>query len=447
MAHALSHKAFWIALAFFLAIGLSYFGIRAALASYYVNQGTLEGYERATRLEPTNAEYWRRLGDFRQFDLQHADPQRAIQAYRISLSLNQSAARAWTGLASVYEGQGKLDAAREALLNAKRAYPLSADVSWRYANFLLREGELDSALREARQAIENEPQRAWEAFALFQRFGSDTKNLLDRLLPGQETAYLDVIWGLDHEGRPKEALQVWDRLRKLVNELPQRRVATGTYQQTQVILFSLVDQLVSKGYISEAGRVWDQVLGFMNFSLQREPSESLVWDGGFETELTGGLSWRIDAPTGSVVRFNKAIKHSGARALEIKFDGKHNVDFHGVCEFIVANPDTNYEFSAWLRTDSITTDRGIFLRLRANGTGQEASTPELTGIHPWTNFTAKWRTSNRTTLLEVCIVRPASQMVYNTIAGTAWVDDVSLIPITTPLDSKNRAYVPPDVKD
>ena len=92
MAQAPSHKAFWIALAFFLGIGLSYFSIRAAFASYYANQGTLEGYERATRLEPTNAENWRRLGDFRQFDLQHADPQRAIQAYRISLSLNQNTA-------------------------------------------------------------------------------------------------------------------------------------------------------------------------------------------------------------------------------------------------------------------------------------------------------------------------------------------------------------------
>jgi hypothetical protein len=430
MAQAPSHKAFWIALAFFLAIGLSYFGIRAAFASYYANQGTLEGYERATRLEPTNAENWRRLGDFRQFDLQHADPQRAIQAYRISLSLNQNAAQAWTGLASVYEGQGKLDAAREALLNAKRAYPLSADVSWRYANFLLREGELDAALREARQAIENEPQRAWEAFALFQRFGSDTKYLLDRLLPGQETAYLDVIWGLDREGRPNEALQVWERLRKLGKELPEGRVATGTYQHTQVILFSLVDQLVSKGYVSEAGRVWDQALGFLKFPLQRDSSESLVWDGGFETDITGGLSWRMDAAAGYVARFSRAIKHSGRRALEIKFDGTRNVDFQGLCQLVVVEPGTAYDFSGWLRTENITTDRGVFLRLNTPQDREpETVTEELTGTHPWTKVGLRWKAGKKVHLVQICLVRVPSYNRYNQIAGTVWMDDIQLTPV------------------
>src|SRR5712671_4015779 len=122
------NKGLGIVLAFSLGIALSYFSIRAALASHYANQNTLNGYERATRLEPSNPENWRRLGDFWQFDLQHTDPQRAIQAYRTSLSLNPHAAQAWLGLAAVYEGQGELNAAAEALLNAKRAYPLSADV-------------------------------------------------------------------------------------------------------------------------------------------------------------------------------------------------------------------------------------------------------------------------------------------------------------------------------
>src|SRR4030088_3540476 len=116
MALTFSNKAFWIALAFCLAVELSYFSIRAAVASYCAKQGTLEGYERATRLEPSNPENWRRLGDFWQSDLQRADPQRAIQAYRTSLSLNLNSARTWTALASVYEGEGNLNAACEALL-------------------------------------------------------------------------------------------------------------------------------------------------------------------------------------------------------------------------------------------------------------------------------------------------------------------------------------------
>jgi hypothetical protein len=74
-----SHRIFLIALSLVLAVGLSYFSLRAALASHYANQGTLEGYEKATRLEPSNPENWRRLGDFWEHDLQRADPQRAAE--------------------------------------------------------------------------------------------------------------------------------------------------------------------------------------------------------------------------------------------------------------------------------------------------------------------------------------------------------------------------------
>jgi hypothetical protein len=424
------YRPFWIALALLFVTGLSYFSIRSALAFHYANQGTLEGYVKATRLEPRDAENWRRLGDLWQLDLQDSDPQRAIQAYRTSLSLSPNSADAWLGLASVYEGQGKLDAARDALLNAKRSYPVSADVSWRYANFLLRIGERDSAFRELRQTLENEPQRTWEAFSLLQRFGSDTNSLLDRLLPRQEASYLDVIWGLDLEGHPYEALQVWDRLCKLGKEMPQHRVPTGTYQHTQVILFSLVDQLVSKGYIREAGNVWNQVLSFMDFSLPRDPSESLVWDGGFETDLTGGLAWHMDAAAGYAARFSRVIKHSGTRALEIGFDGKHNVDFQGVCQLVVVEPDTAYDFSGWLRTENITTDSGISLRLSTpQNEGPELVTPELTDTHPWTQVGFQWHSAKNVRLAQICVVRRPSYKVYNTIAGTVWVDDVQMVPV------------------
>ncbi len=425
-----TQTVFLIAVAILVAIGLSYFSIRAALASYYANQGTLHGYEKATRLEPGNPENWWRLGDSLQYDLQEADPRRAIRAYRTSLSLNPNAEQAWLGLAAVYEGQGDLNAARAALVNAKRAYPVSADVSWRFANFLVRNGELDPAFREARAAVEKEPQRAWETFALFHRFDSDIDELADRLLPSQGTVYLDVIWGLILDGRPNEALKVWDRLFALDKKMPEHRVPSGTYQVTQAILFALVDQLLSKGYISEAGRVWDEALMFMHFSSGRDPRESLVWDGGFETDLTGGLSWRIAAPSGSVARFSTKIKHSGTRSLEIKFDGKQNVDFRGACQFVVVEPDTSYDFSAWLRTESITTDRGVFLRLSTPQEGQpEIVTPELTGTRPWTKVADRWKASKNVHLLQICLMRLPSYNLYNTIAGTVWMDDVQLVPV------------------
>jgi hypothetical protein len=168
----------------------------------------------------------------------------------------------------------------------------------------------------------------------------------------------------------------------------------------------------------------------MRFSLPHDPRESLVWDGGFETDLTGGLSWRIAAPSGSVIGFNKTIKHSGKRALEVKFDGKHNVDFHGVCQLVPVEPDTTYDFSVWLRTENITTDRGLFLRLGTPQGGKpETFTSELTGTHSWSKVGFRWKVPNNMRLVQICLMRLRSDNLYNTIAGTVWLDDVQLVPI------------------
>src|SRR5260370_36244991 len=147
-----------------LALALSYFSIRNAYAAYEAGLQTAQGYERATRLEPADPRNWYLLGRFWQYDLEDADASRAIRAYRSALELNPGSSDIWLALATVYESEGDLPAARAAFLQAKKAYPLSAEVSWQYGNFLLRQGEPDPASNVMRLALQTEPQRAPEAF-------------------------------------------------------------------------------------------------------------------------------------------------------------------------------------------------------------------------------------------------------------------------------------------
>jgi tetratricopeptide (TPR) repeat protein len=428
-----------VVIALVVAFALSYFGIRNALASYYSNQGTLEGFEKATRLEPSNPENWYRLGKYFQNDLEHADTQRAIQAYRTSLSLSPTLAKSWAELASVYEGEGHLDAARQALDNAKRAYPLSADIAWRHGNFLLRSGELNQAFREIGRAVELDPVRGWEAFSVLQHFESDDSAILNRF-PRQEKVYLDIIGGLNRQGRTDSALKVWHRLFALDEEMARKGLKREKFEITQDTLFSLENQLLARNSVTEAWQVWREALTFMEISKPPGPPESLVWDGGFETEIVdGGFSWRISSPVGSAVSFNQSVRHSGARAVTIKFDGKHDVNFQGVCQLMVVNPETAYDFSGWLRTDNVTSDKGIFFRLSApQNKESQAFTPQLTGTHPWTQFKLRWTSPKDGRLLQICVVREPSYESYDTIAGTVWVDDVELVPIKTAKSSASQ---------
>src|SRR5271155_4934477 len=127
-----------VLLASMLATAISYSGIRNILAAHAAGLNTPEGYERATRLEPDDARNWYLLGRYWQYNLEEPDAQRAIRLYQTALSFDPHSADAWLDLGTAYESEGDLAAARNAFVQAKRVYPLSPEVSWRYGNFLLR---------------------------------------------------------------------------------------------------------------------------------------------------------------------------------------------------------------------------------------------------------------------------------------------------------------------
>src|SRR6266571_3313749 len=206
------------------AVLLSYFSIRNAVAVDNADLQTRQGYERSTRLEPGYYRNWYLLGRYWQYNLEDTDAAKAGQAYSAALSLNPRSADVWSDLASVYEAEGNPSGARDAYLHAKRAYPLSAEVSWRYGNFLLRQGELDPAFTEVRHAVEADPQRAAESFSRFLRAGSSVETTLDRLLPPVKAAYIDVIWDQTTDGHTDNALKVWDRLVAIHPHVPLRDV-------------------------------------------------------------------------------------------------------------------------------------------------------------------------------------------------------------------------------
>jgi hypothetical protein len=412
-----------------IAGAISYFGVCSALASHYADLGTLEGYERATRLEPKNARYWDLLGRLREFDTEHTDLRGAFQAYQTSLSLNPRSADTWLDLASLLEGSDP-GAARAAFLKAQRAYPASPDVSWRYGNFLLRQGETNPAFAEIRGAVEADPKRAVDAFLLFRRLEPNLDIVFERDLPPVSSVYLDVMRRLIEERRADLALKVWSRLVAVHPKL----------QPSEIIYF--VDGLLNIGQTIEARRVWDRAITFMNIPKTDDPEGSVVWDGGFETDVTGGgLVWRVDASPGSFISYDKKVKHSGARALRISFDGTKNVHFQGVCERVAVEPETSYEFSAWLKTDRLTSDRGVYFRLTTldNKENQVNQTADSTGTTPWTRISLTWEAPKQSHLLEICVIRDSSgNFDEYKIAGTAWVDDISLVPLNPRTESLRK---------
>lgn len=406
--------------AFVLATALSYSSIRNALAAYYAGLDTRSGDERAVQLEPGNPEAWHLAGRSWQYDMEGADAQRAIYAYRTSLSLNPRSANTWLDLATAYESEGDLPGAREAFLQAKRVYPVSAEVSWRYGNFLLRQNELPAAFVEIRQSVSVDPQRAAEAFSRCWRVDPDIQAILDHVLPSSAPVYLATIRELDADAAIDPALAVWDRLMALRPRL----------SLNEVIPF--IDSLIQAHRIEDAHRAWDQSVALADSPPAIDPPGSVLWDGGFDTGVTGGgFAWTFAPATRGVqATFDSNEKHSGQRSLRLVFDGSRNVSFSDVCHVVAVQPGTTYNFSGWVRTQGLTTDQGIRFRLEwlENGRSASSETIEVHGTQPWTQLELPWTAVAGSGQLRVCVNRHPSDDFGSRIHGTAWVDDVALVP-------------------
>src|ERR1700681_5075289 len=201
-----------VGIALGVAAYLSYFSVQTARARYYTATETLHGFERATEIEPGNARNWYLLGRYLQYSFEDSNPQRAIRSYIKSLEIDPSATSTWLELAATYESEGNDVAARNAFLNAKKTYPLSAEVSWRYGNFLLRQGELKPAFAEIRRSVEADPGRAAKAVSRCLRVEPDANVILDQVLPAKSDIYIAVMEDLAQDRQIENALKVWTRI-------------------------------------------------------------------------------------------------------------------------------------------------------------------------------------------------------------------------------------------
>ena len=264
------------------------------------------------KLEPGNPLNWFLLGRYWQYNLEEPDSARAIQAYRTALSLDPRSTNTWLDLATVYELENDTAAARDAFLQAKRVYPLSAEVSWRYGNFLLREGEFPQAFAEIRHSVNVDPHRAAEAFSRCWRITPNIQVILDEVLPASGPVYLDAIRELMADAQLGPALAVWSRL---VSIHPRLQLSEIT---------SFVDMLLYARRPEDARRVWLEAASLSDTPATGDPSDSVLWDGGFESGVFGGgLSWSFpSSPSGVQVGIDSKEKHSGGRSLRVGFRRK-----------------------------------------------------------------------------------------------------------------------------
>jgi tetratricopeptide (TPR) repeat protein len=403
-----------------LAGTLSYFGIRMAMAQVESEESTSKELERATRLEPKNPEYWFRLGHFQQFNLEDPDSTKAAASFQKAIAILPSYTDAWLELATTEELNGQAAEAGEAYAKAKQSYPASADVAWRYGNFLLREGQLPEAFGELKRAIEADPLRAAATFSRVYRADPNIDEILDKVLPAKKSVYVDVIAEAAGSGQLAVARTVWGRLLDLHPQLEIREFDP------------LVARLIEAKDDEAARKVWEQGTNRMNLPPLLQPKGSVVWDPSFESGMNGKwFAWNFQPlAQGVQAELDTTEKLTGSKSLRLSFDGQHNPNLDIACTLGIVEPGRHYLFSGWIKSKDITTGQGVRFHIQGLGAANPAvtATRELHGTNPWTFIGESWTAEAGVHRVRICISREPSDNPDVRISGTTWIEDVNLAP-------------------
>jgi len=415
----LSRRCLVVAVCITVAIWISYSGVKHALATHYAESANAEDWLRAAQLEPGEAAHWYQLARYRQLDFDHTDLPLAISYYRRAVKLNPRSPYIKLDFASALEMAGENVEAETYFRAAQADFPISAEVSWKYGNFLLREQRLPEAYEEIHRAAEQSPKLIPIVISRVWHSNPDIHVLLDRILPDTAAADWSGISYLSEAQEASAALEVWSRLAA-------KKPSIETKQ-----LLGLLDMLVKQERYDDARTVWRQAMSLPGGPSQAEDGDSLLYDGGFEKNLTGGgFGWQQKDVPGAAFDFDSDIKHSGERSARITFDGTQNLTYGDLYQKVLVTPGVRYHFRGYIRTENISTDSGVRFEIVDLNEPKNLGllTPNEKGTQPWTLEEADFTSGPRTRLLQVRVVRAPSQRLDNKISGTVWVDDLALTP-------------------
>jgi tetratricopeptide (TPR) repeat protein len=395
-----------------LTLTLVYLGLVADqfLADHFSKKLDLASLQMAARLVPGNADYQYRLGHF--FLQTQNEPQTAARFLESATILNPYRASYWLELSRAYRRLAESDRQKDALQRAIAADPSTPEVAWEAANFYWTLGETDKALQQFRVVLSNDPYLPPAALDRCWRIKPDIDVLLRDVVPRNAEVYSAFLDFLMSRNEPAAAAKVWTQIVQLQHPVETRHV------------FEYVRYLVDRGEVGQAHQAWRQAAALCDLAAYQSSPENLIVNGDFSLPvLNGGFDWLYEKSADVSLALDPVESHSGHRSLSIAFDSR-GIEDAGIRQLIPVDPNTEYEFSAYFKSQGLEGAGGprFLLEDRFSRTSYFAS-EELRDADFWKQVGGTFSTGPDTRLLVLRIQRVPPG---NAIRGKLWVGDVRL---------------------
>jgi hypothetical protein len=376
-----------------------------------------ENLLRTIRLIPSNPDPYYRMSLFHEWEMKSIDIEESLRFLKEAIKRNPLEQRYWLDFAQLLNMKAEKRGSEQALEKAISAFPTGYRGRWVSGTLLLQQGSPDKAFPHFTYILSHYPNRSRLVYDISNRSIDDKDLLFERLIPRDPSSINRYIGYLCEIGDYDSAKRAW-----------RKKVSYG-FKSTREETIRYIERLISHGELGEGFETWKQTL--REERLDTSSDGNLITNGGFELDklLGGGFDWKIAKVKGTEISFDTSVAFEGKRSLKIAFDGKENVNFYHVYQYLPLRPETEYTLKASIKSDKITTRSGV--RIEIVGIGgigprlYSASEP-ITGSNEWKEQTFTFKTPAGSQGGVIRVRREETQKLDRFIGGTVWIDDIQL---------------------
>jgi len=342
----------------------------------------------------------------------------AIAEYEKAVSLSPNDYRLWMSLGRAYEQAGEANRSEQALKRAVTLAPSYAYPHWYLGNLLLRNARYDEAFAELRLASQADPELRPQQFNLIWAIYSDDPEGLKNAVGNTAEVRAAFSLYLISQQHLTEGLRLWDSL-SVDDKIANRYTAEN-----------IIQSLFKDFKFHSALKVWNDI------ATEKFRTEvGAIFDGSFE--LAGGygpetvFGWQVQGANQVQIGVDAGRLHGGTKSLRFVFDVRANVETVNVYQLVPVQPQTAYDFEAYVSTDKLTTAGAPQIDIvDPTNTAVLVSSPQApVGTNGWNKVSLSFRTGEKTEAVIIKIVRfPCvdKETPVCPIFGTLWYDDFSI---------------------
>lgn len=344
---------------------------------------------------------------------EESDIRDSLNEFEIATGLAPENYLFWLDLGRARERSGDSAGAERALRRALDLAPNYSRVQWALGNTLLRQGNVDDAFVQIKNAVSGDaPAFAGPAaVTAWQFFGSDVGEIR-RMAAGSLPFDAAIAELLIREKRFDEAMEIW-------NGVPAEERRTSLRETGAAFVASLVGAKQFRRASAIAAEISDGV--------DARPGQ--VTNGGFETAVkptgAGSFEWTIAPGLQPQIVLTNGQRHSGSNSLLIIFNSSDDKDFRAVSQLVAVQPDTMYELEIFYRADLKTQALFQWEIVDAAGGKRIAISAPISNSTEWTPLRLKFKSLPTSDGIILRLTRDHCGQACR-VSGSLGFDDISL---------------------